>query len=95
VLSTVVGAFPGSVLHRFLLAGFGFDWIYTWFIVRPYCWVARINRSDILDGIANAGAYVFRLSNLLLSQIVNGSLRWYLACIGIGAVILIGIVILV
>jgi NADH-quinone oxidoreductase subunit L len=95
VLSAAVGAFPGSVLHRFLLAGFGFDWIYTWFIVRPYCWVARINRSDILDGIANAGAYVFRLSNLLLSQIVNGSLRWYLACIGIGAVILIAIVIFV
>jgi NADH-quinone oxidoreductase subunit L len=94
ILNAVINTFIGSNLHGLAYAGFGFDWIYKWIIVYPFSWFTRVNRNDFLDGITNTGVYVCRLSNLLMSRAVNGNLRWYIACVGIGAVILTGIVIL-
>ena len=89
-MKTFVFLYP----HRFLQAGFGFDWIYKQLLVRPYIWTARINKNDFLDWVTSAFIYTSRYSNLLLSKTVTGNLRWYAACVGIGAVILLGIVIL-
>ncbi len=94
ILDALMNTFVFSYPHRFLQAGFGFDWIYQQLFVQPYMWAARINKNDFLDRISTAFIYTFRYSNLILSKTVTGNLRWYAACVGIGAVILIGIVIL-
>ncbi len=51
---------PGDVLYRFLLNGWGFDWLYRQIFVRPYRWFAEVNRDDAIDifynGIAAAAA---------------------------------------
>jgi NADH-quinone oxidoreductase subunit L len=95
IFNTSRNTFIGSYLHKFMYAGFGFDWVYHHLFVLPYIWIARVNRNDILDSITTAGVYTCRYSNLLLSKTVNGNLRWYAACVGIGAVVLLGILILV
>ncbi|WP_416306927.1 NADH-quinone oxidoreductase subunit L [Neptunicella sp. SCSIO 80796] len=65
-------------LHRFLLGGLGFDWLYQQIFIRPLQFFARINKSDAVDYVYQFIAW-FNLSLnevLVLSQ--NGKLRWYL-----------------
>jgi NADH-quinone oxidoreductase subunit L len=94
VIDVLMNTFITSYLYRFVRAGFGFDWLYKQLFVRPYITIARINKNDFLDSITTAGVHTFRYSNLLLTKTVTGNLRWYVACVGIGAVVLLGIVIL-
>lgn len=94
IFNTSRNTFIGSYLHKFMYLGFGFDWVYDHIFACPYIWIARINRNDILDSITTAGIYTCRYSHALLSKTVNGNLRWYAACVGIGAVLLLGILII-
>jgi NADH-quinone oxidoreductase subunit L len=94
VLNATTNTFLGSVFAGFVFAGFGFDWIYRWIIVRPYIWTTRINKNDVMDWITKANVHLFRGSNFVLSELQNGNLRWYVGGIGIGAMILLGLVIL-
>jgi NADH-quinone oxidoreductase subunit L len=86
--------FIGHVLDIYLLSGFGFDWLYNAVIVRPYIWMTRINKSDVMNWITKGNVYAFRSSNFLLSEIENGNLRWYVGGIAVGAMIFLGMVIL-
>jgi NADH-quinone oxidoreductase subunit L len=86
--------FIGYVLEAYLLAGFGFDCLYNWVLARPYIWITRINKNDVMDWITKANVHLFRGSNYVLSELQNGNLRWYVGGIGIGAMILLGLVIL-
>ncbi|NUN98663.1 MAG: NADH-quinone oxidoreductase subunit L, partial [Candidatus Omnitrophica bacterium] len=36
-------------LHAFLFSGLGFDKLYDTLFVNPYCWIARVNKRDIVD----------------------------------------------
>ncbi len=83
----------GSPLHRFLLSGWGFDWLYDRAIVGPYRWLARINQSDVADWIARGFAALSRLLNRLLSLAQTGRLRWYATALGIGAVAIVAMVV--
>jgi len=85
--------FATAYLYRLARSGFGFDWLYQTIFVRPLVMFARINRNDFLDWITSATISLFGYLNMLLSKTVNGNLRWYAACVGIGAIILLGIVI--
>jgi NADH-quinone oxidoreductase subunit L len=90
----LTNTFVGSHLYKLIQAGFGFDRVYYWVFVRPYVWIAQLNSSDFLDGLTDTGIYAFRCSSLLLSKSVNGNLRWYSICICIGAIVILGILIL-
>ena len=41
----------GRALHRFWFAGWGFDWLYDRSFVRPFVWIARVNKDDFIDCI--------------------------------------------
>jgi NADH-quinone oxidoreductase subunit L len=94
ILSATTNTFLGSIFTEFVFAGFGFDWIYNRVIVRPYIWVTRINKNDVMDWITRINVHLFRGLNFVLSEMQNGNLRWYVGGIGIGAMILLGLVIL-
>ena len=94
IINALMNTFITSYTYSFIQAGFGFDWVYKQLFTKPYLWIARINKNDFLDRIITAGIYIFKYSNLSLSKTVTGNLRWYVACVGIGAVVLLGIVIL-
>ncbi|MGE5295508.1 MAG: NADH-quinone oxidoreductase subunit L [Solirubrobacterales bacterium] len=84
----------GSLLHRFLFAGWGFDWLYRGLIIRPYIWLAWLDRNDIVDAVYVGIARILRAFNRLSSLTVNGNVRWYVAAIGVGTVIVLAFVVI-
>ena len=84
----IASSAAGAPLRRFLLGGWGFDTLYDALFVRPYVWLARADRDDVLDlvyrGIAGAVYGLYRL----LAATVTGVLRWYAAVLAAGAVVL-------
>lgn len=80
-------------LHQLLFAGWGFDRLYRYLIVAPYVELARLNRGDVVDLLYVAVAQVSRGINGLLSLTVNGNVRWYVAGVAGGAVIVVGLVV--
>ena len=83
---------PGALVHRLWLAGWGFDWIYDTFIVRPFVWAAKVNRDDFIDLIYLGDIWASRGINRFLAITQAGKLRWYAAGIVIGAVVVLGFV---
>ncbi|HXI21893.1 MAG TPA: NADH-quinone oxidoreductase subunit L, partial [Gemmatimonadales bacterium] len=85
----------GAALHRFWFADWGFDWLYDWCLVRPYAWLARVGRDDVVDLLYRGLAWLTRLGWRLLSLTETGRIRWYAAGVAGGAVILILLVAMV
>ena len=92
--ASYVSTSVGTRLHRFWLLGWGFDAFYRTLFVRPYAWLARTARGDIVDGLYVTLIRISRGASYLLSLTVNGSVRWYVAGIAGGAVVVIGILVL-
>jgi NADH-quinone oxidoreductase subunit L len=89
----VVSTSVGSLLHRWWFADWGVDWLYQKLFVGPYIVLARINRSDFVDLFYRGLALISRVLNGLLSSTVNGNVRWYVAAVAGGAVIVVGLVV--
>jgi len=83
----------GTVLHRLWFAGWGFDWLYGTLIVRPFVWLARINKGDVIDLIYQGIAWLSQALHYLLSLTQTGKVRWYAMGIAVGAVVTIAIVV--
>lgn len=81
-------------LHHLLFSGWGFDWLYDRGLVRPFVWVARSNRDDFLDLIYSGIAWYQKLFYGALSLTQSGKVRWYAMGIALGAVMVIGMVVL-
>ena len=85
----------GGALHRFWLAGWGFDALYDRLFVRPFVRAAEFNRRDFADsiftGVAEANVRLHRA----LSRTETGVLRWYAMGIVLGAIITILIAVFV
>ena len=79
-------------LHAWLASGLGFDWLYERLIVLPFTISARLNRTDIVDAVVGAVVRGTEASATFLRLAQNGRLRWYMACMGIGAAIAIYLV---
>jgi len=84
----------GALLHRFWFAGWGFDALYNFILVRPFLQVSRLNRDDFIDlfygGIAGLTS---RLAELA-AHTQSGLIRRYALGIVLGAVIGIGLVLI-
>jgi len=84
----------GSALRRFWFSGWGFDWAYEQLFIRPYVWIARVNKGDFIDAFYAAVAWASRLAHTLLSQTQTGNVRWYAMGLAIGAVVFIALAVL-
>jgi NADH-quinone oxidoreductase subunit L len=83
----------GAALHRFWFSGWGFDWLYDRLFVRPYVWLARADKDDVIDRIYQGIAWVSQALYRALSRTETGQLRWYAMGIGVGAILIIAIVV--
>lgn len=81
-------------LHRFWFYGWGFDWLYERLFIRPFVWLATINRADVTDYLYTALARGNLSLYRLFSRTQTGQLRWYAFGLGIGALIIITITII-
>lgn len=79
---------------KFLLSGWGFDWLYDKVIVKPVVFFAEINKNDFIDiffnGIASVNAYLYDIFKLTQT----GRIRTYVVSIVIGIVIMLTLIIL-
>jgi len=88
------GSGPGKYLSRFWFCGWGFDWLYETVLVRPFTWLASVNRNDGIDKIFSTVALINRAGYRGLNATQSGLIRTYVLGIGAGAVIIIGLVVL-
>ncbi len=93
-IRSVLSVFARSPLHRWWFADWGFDRLYQELFVEPYIVLARINRGDFVDLFYRGLALISRVINGLLSSTVNGNVRWYVAAVAGGAVIVVGLVVI-
>jgi len=88
---------PPAVLagaRAFFAGGWGFDRVYETLIVRPFAWLARVNKSDAADLLPRGiGGMSMRLSGFLRRS-QNGRVRWYAASIAVGSLIVIALAVL-
>src|SRR5574341_283446 len=80
-------------VRKFWLAGWDFDTLYDRLFVRPFAWLARINRDDFIDAGYTGIANVNRALHSLLSSSQTGSIRWYATGIAAGAIVFLGIIV--
>lgn len=80
-------------LQEFWLAGWGFDRLYDWLFTRPFLWLARVNRNDVVDAAYEAVASLCRTGYATLSRTQDGRLRRYAGWLATGSLAAIAIVI--
>jgi NADH-quinone oxidoreductase subunit L len=95
IVAALVQTPGGLALQRFWATGWGFDWLYDRTLVRPFLWLARIDRADFIDAFYTGLMLLSRLSYQLLSRSQTGQVRWYAAGIACGLIILIAIAVFV
>ncbi len=81
-------------LHRFWLAGWGFDWLYDRLLVRPFVRLAHVNRGDFVDSIYTAITDAARAGYAGMSRLQDGRVRRYAALLAAGSVASIAIAVL-
>jgi NADH-quinone oxidoreductase subunit L len=81
-------------LHHLLFSGWGFDRLYDRALVKPFVGMARSNRDDFIDLIYSGIAWYQRLFYGALSLTQSGKVRWYAMGITLGAIMVIGMVVL-
>ncbi len=77
-----------SGLHNFWLKGWEFDALYDTLIVRPYIFLATINKRDIVDAFYSSIVSASELIHHLFSRSQAGTLRWYIMSMVIGAILI-------
>jgi NADH-quinone oxidoreductase subunit L len=70
---------PGLAgMREFLFSGWKFDQLYNFLFVKPFVFITRINKSDIIDKMYNGIAEASLRLNSWFSVSQNGSLRLYI-----------------
>ncbi|MDE0423139.1 MAG: NADH-quinone oxidoreductase subunit L [Gammaproteobacteria bacterium] len=91
-LSRLVGSTFGDALRRFWQSGWAFDWVYDRLFVKPFVWVARVNKGDAVDLVFRITAAVTRGLHHIGALTQTGRLRWYAANMAIGLIVVVLIV---
>ncbi len=74
-------------LHTFLTKGWQFDALYDTVLVKPFGFIARINRSDVIDKFFAFIVFVAKAFHYLFSLTQSGRLRWYATGLALGAIL--------
>jgi NADH-quinone oxidoreductase subunit L len=78
-------------LHSFFFNGWGFDAVYDKLIVRPFVWIANINKKDIIDRLYDGLVWIANSFNRIFTYTQSGILRWYIMGIVVGAILLLAL----
>jgi NADH-quinone oxidoreductase subunit L len=82
-------------LYHLWHSGWGFDALYKVILVRPFVFLAEINKRDIVDQIYGTLVSVVNGFNLVLTFTQSGMIRWYIMGIVVGAIVILTIGLLV
>ncbi len=81
----------GTNLNKFWFSHWAMDWLYDTLFVKPYVFVTRINKKDIVDWIYNFTAEVTWFIHDFSTTSQTGQLRTYAAVMVAGLVLIIAI----
>ncbi|MFR9702700.1 NADH-quinone oxidoreductase subunit L, partial [Aeromonas sanarellii] len=85
---------PGRLLSPLWFNAWGFDWLYDLVWVKPYLLATRLLGKDPLDRAMNLPAVLAQAGHQLLAWTVSGKLRWYAASMGMGAALILALLLL-
>jgi NADH-quinone oxidoreductase subunit L len=94
-VNSIAQSAPGRFFTVWWFHAWGFDWLYHNVFVRPYLWVARRLQRDPLNALMNTPVSIVRLGNRGLTFSENGQVRWYVASMGLGAVVVLALLLFV
>lgn len=77
-----------SALVMFCRQGLGFDNFYRYLLIKPYCYLARLNRNDLFDQLIMLNAWYVGICHDVLKSSQTGNLRWYAAAIGLATLLI-------
>ncbi|MFK7864088.1 MAG: NADH-quinone oxidoreductase subunit L [Pseudohongiellaceae bacterium] len=86
-IEQLMSSSAAKILHTFWFSGWAMDALYERLFVRPFVWLARVNRNDFFDAIYNGTISVSKFSYSAITKTQTGLLGWYLLSMVIGAVI--------
>jgi len=92
-VSAVANSGIGRVLSAWWFAAWGFDWVYDKLFVKPYLLISHILRKDPVDRSIGLIPRMARGGHVAMSKTETGQLRWYTASIAVGAVLVLGAVV--
>ncbi len=78
-----------AALHKFWFSHWGMDALYHGLFVKPFTWLAQLNRADIIDQALGLVVVLSRTGNRLFANMQNGMLRWYAASLIFGLVFIV------
>ncbi|MEJ2182364.1 MAG: NADH-quinone oxidoreductase subunit L [Nitrospirota bacterium] len=81
---------PGGGLRALLHGGWGFDRLYDALLVRPFLFVARVNKDDFVDLFYTGAAWYNGVVHGWLSATQSGKVRWYVTGMAFGAILVLG-----
>ncbi|WNC69609.1 NADH-quinone oxidoreductase subunit L [Thalassotalea nanhaiensis] len=79
-------------LYSFLQRGLGFDTLYNTLLVKPFLFISKLNKNDIIDQLVHGIRWNVQTWHEVFKASQNGQLRWYGAMLGVGVALLIAIV---
>ena len=94
LVSAIATSAPGRFLGAWWYAAWGFDWLYDLLFVKPYLLICRLLGRDPLDHAIGLIPASVRSSHEAMTSTENGYLRWYAASLALGAVVVLGIIVL-
>jgi NADH-quinone oxidoreductase subunit L len=77
-----------SDLYQLWYSGWGFDALYDTLFVRPFVFVATINKSDVIDKMYTAMVSAADFFYRVFSYTQSGLMRWYVMGIVLGAILI-------
>ena len=78
-------------LPKLWLAGWGFDWLYDRLFVRPFQWLTRKSKRDVVDIPIRGLGQLTVFSYQLLRRAQTGHVRWYAMGIAMGTIAILAI----
>ncbi|QXH58455.1 NADH-quinone oxidoreductase subunit L [Pseudomonas maumuensis] len=93
LVTAIANSGIGRVLSAWWFAAWGFDWIYDKLFVKPYLLISHILRKDPVDRSIGLIPRLARGGHVAMSKTETGQLRWYTASIAVGAVLVLGAVV--
>ncbi|MEQ4923045.1 NADH-quinone oxidoreductase subunit L [Proteus hauseri] len=94
-VSQVANTRTGRFFSTWWFHAWGFDALYEVLFVKPYKGAAWLIQNDPVNQFFNAFGCLFKGANKGLSFSENGLARWYAASLGLGAVLVIALLLLV
>ncbi|MBO8135255.1 MULTISPECIES: NADH-quinone oxidoreductase subunit L [Dickeya] len=95
LVTSIANSAPGRFFSTWWFHAWGFDWLYDKVFVKPYLAIATLLQRDPLNALMNIPAILTRWGNRALIVSENGQVRWYVASMGVGAVVVLALLLLV